>query len=267
MASLASIYLRLIAARARGQLQYRVSFVLQLAGSFALSFIDFAAVLVIFQHLPYLAGWSLGDVAFLYGSSYIAFQLTDIAIGHLDLLPQLIQTGEFDLVLIRPLGALFQVLTADFTMRKLGSLAQGVIVFGFALSRVQVDWTAGRVLVTLLIPPIGMLIFGSVWVLGASTTFWTVRTMEIINSFTYGGQALTSYPMHIYGTWLRRLFIFVVPVAFVNYFPALYVLNKPDPLGAPGFVHFLSPLVAVAAVLIASRVWQFGVRHYRSTGS
>ncbi len=262
-----SIYFRLVAARARGQLQYRVSFVLQIAGSFLLSFTDFAAVLVIFQHLPALAGWTLGEVAFLYGTSYIAFQLTDMAIGHLDLLPQLIQTGEFDMLLIRPLGALFQVLTADFTLRKLGSLVQGAIVFGVSLSLVHIDWSPGRVLLLLLIPLNGVVIFGGVWIAGATTTFWTVRTMEMVNSFTYGGQLLTQYPMHIYGAWLRRLFIFVIPLAFVNYFPALYILNKPDALGAPAFVRFLAPLVAAAVALFAAWFWQLGVRHYRSTGS
>jgi ABC-2 type transport system permease protein len=78
---------------------------------------------------------------------------------------------------------------------------------------------------------------------------------------------LTQYPMHIYGAWLRRLFIFVIPLAFVNYFPALYILNKPDALGAPAFVRFLAPLVAAAVALFAAWFWQLGVRHYRSTGS
>lgn len=264
---LLTIYRQIMAARLRAQLQYRVSFVLQLAGSFALSFTDFAAILVIFAHLPYLAGWSLGEIAFLYGSSYMAFQITDMAVGQLDQLPVLIQSGDFDMVLIRPLGALFQVLTSDLTLRRLGAFGQGAIVFAVALAKAHIHWTAGRVLLTLLIPLWSVPIFAAVWVVGATSTFWAVRSMEIVNSFTYGGQLLTQYPMHIFGAWLRRLFIFVVPLAFVNYFPSLYILNKPDPLGAPGFVRFLSPAVAVGLVVIAGRVWNVGVRHYRSTGS
>jgi len=251
VADLVRIYLRLVAARLRAQLQYRVSFALQLAGSFALAFTDFLTVLVIFQHLPYLAGWSLGEVAFLYGSSYMAFQLTDMAVGHLDLLPQLIQRGDFDLLLTRPLGALFQVLTLEFTLRRLGAFAQGLLVLLLALSLVQIHWTVARLLMLPIMLAGGIGIFSAVWLIGATTAFWTVRTMEVVNAFTYGGQLATSYPMHIYGGWLRRLFIFVVPLAFVNYFPALYVLNKPDPLGAPSFVRYLSPLVAVAMLLLA----------------
>jgi ABC-2 type transport system permease protein len=267
VASLPEIYLRLVLARVRAQLQYRVSFVLQLAGSFLLSFTDFLTVLVIFAHLPRLAEWSLPEIAFLYGTSYITFQLTDMAVGQLDQLPVLLQSGDFDTLLTRPLGSLFQVLTIDFQLRRLGAMGQGALVLVYALLHLHIHWTAARVGMAFLIPLTGLPIFASVWVLGATTTFWSVRSMEMVNAFTYGGNQLTSYPMNIYGAWLRRLFIFVIPLAFVNYFPGLYVLGKRDPLGLPGVLRFVSPLVAVVMVLVARVVWGVGVRHYRSTGS
>jgi ABC-2 type transport system permease protein len=56
-------------------------------------------------------------------------------------------------------------------------------------------------------------------------------------------------------------------MAFVCYFPALYVLDKEDPLGFPRAFQFASPLVAVAAGVGAGVVWTFAVRRYRSVGS
>jgi ABC-2 type transport system permease protein len=56
-------------------------------------------------------------------------------------------------------------------------------------------------------------------------------------------------------------------MAFVCYFPALYVLDKEDPLGFPRGFQFASPLVAVAAAIAAGVVWTFAVRRYRSVGS
>jgi ABC-2 type transport system permease protein len=53
----------------------------------------------------------------------------------------------------------------------------------------------------------------------------------------------------------------------VNYFPALHILDKADPLGAPSFFRFASPLVAMASAIVAGLVWRTSVRHYRSTGS
>jgi ABC-2 type transport system permease protein len=58
-----------------------------------------------------------------------------------------------------------------------------------------------------------------------------------------------------------------VPMACITYFPALAILGRPDPLGTPHWLQSLAPLVGLVFLLVALRVWQVGVRHYRSTGS
>ena len=74
-------------------------------------------------------------------------------------------------------------------------------------------------------------------------------------------------PITIYGPWLRRMMCYVVPGAFVAYFPALALLGRPDPLGLPEALQWSSPLVAAIAVTGARLVWRTGVRHYQGTGS
>src|SRR6185437_3775096 len=104
------VWSRLVGAGIRSQLQYRMSFALDFLGSFLIAFLDFLAVLVIFHNTPRLAEWSVHEVAFLYALSSICFALTDLAIGHLDLFPQLIRDGNFDILLVRPRGTLLQVI-------------------------------------------------------------------------------------------------------------------------------------------------------------
>jgi ABC-2 type transport system permease protein len=60
---------------------------------------------------------------------------------------------------------------------------------------------------------------------------------------------------------------FVIPIAFISYFPTLYLLDKEDPLGLPSALQFASPLVAAAALLAGGLLWRFAVRRYRSVGS
>ena len=73
--------------------------------------------------------------------------------------------------------------------------------------------------------------------------------------------------MHIYQEWLVSLFTFIIPMAFINYYPALYLLDKPDPFGLPPFMPFLSPIVAVISLWLSLAFWRLGVRHYQSTGT
>ena len=266
MAELLHIYLRLVGARIRAQLEYRVSAVLQLLGSGLLTAVDFAAIAVIFANVPELGEWTVSEVALLYALATISFAITDLVIGHLDLFPQMIREGTFDQILVRPLPSLLQVVASDFAIRRAGKALQGIAVLVFALATLEIDWTLGRVLAIPVAIAAGAVIYGAVWVGLATIAFWIVDAMELVNAFTYGGSFLSQYPIGIFARWLRGIVVFVVPLAFVAYFPALYVLDKEDALGLPEALRFASPVVAVVVTLAAAAVWRNAVRHYRSAG-
>jgi ABC-2 type transport system permease protein len=260
------LWRRLVGAQVRSQLQYRASFVLDACGAFLISFIDFLAVLVIFHNTTRLGVWSVHEVAFLYAMSSISFALTDLLVGHFDQFPQKIRDGNFDILLVRPRSTLFQVIASDLQMRRIGKAVQGAIVLVYALSVLSIPWDAGRVAMCVLMVPAAIVIFASVWTVGSCLAFWTTDGGEFTNAFTYGGNFLAQYPIDIFSSWLRRFLAYIVPLAFVCYFPALYILDKPDPLGLPRWLQFSSPLVALLGLLVAGCAWRFAVRHYRSAG-
>lgn len=266
MADALALYVRLVSARVRAQWQYRTSFALDVVGVFLVTFLDFAAILVIFDNVPRLEGWSVQEVALLYGIAGVGFALAELAVGHLDLLSQLIRDGNFDLVLVRPRGSLLQVIASDFRLRQVGRLLQSTTVLIYASVAVDVDWTPDRIAAVVVAVLAGAAIFCAVWVAGITIVFWAVEGRESANSFTDGGNFLSQYPIDVYATWLQRFVTFVVPMAFVAYFPATSILDKPDPLGAPEWVPFASPAVAVVAAAAAGCIWRHAVRHYRSAG-
>jgi ABC-2 type transport system permease protein len=137
----------------------------------------------------------------------------------------------------------------------------------FALAHVDVQWTPAKVALVPVALVAGTVIFGAIWVTTSSLAFWTVESQEIASSFTYGGNLLTQYPLEVMGPWLRRIATFIVPLAFVSYFPCAYLLGKDDPAGFPSWFAFITPAVAVVSVLVARGVWRGALRHYRSTGS
>lgn len=262
-----TLYWRLVAARARGQMQYKTSFYLATLATISASLTDFAGIAVIFSQVPQLAGWSLGEVALLYGLALTAFGIAETFSRGFDLFNRQILTGSFDRVLTRPLGAFFQILATDLPLQKLGRAAQGLVVFLIAARSLGIHWTLGKVLVLVVTVPSGAGIFASIFVIGAASSFWTVQANEAVAIFTNGGTQLLSYPLDIYHVSLRRFVTFVVPLAFVSYYPGLYLLDRPDPLGLPAWVGFLSPLAAVVCAALAWAIWSLGVRHYQSTGS
>lgn len=88
-----------------------------------------------------------------------------------------------------------------------------------------------------------------------------------MNTMTYGGVQTAQYPLTIYRTWFRKFFTYIIPLACVNYLPAIAILERSDPLGFPVVLQWVAPLICVVFLVLALQVWKIGVRHYRSTGS
>jgi ABC-2 type transport system permease protein len=264
---LAHIYRKMAGARIRADYQYRFSFFGYTFTQALITALDFLEVVLIFGQVDRLDGWSVAEVAFLYGTSAVAFHVGDVFISQVERAPQRIRLGTFDSLLIRPLGALFQLCADDFAFRRAGKLVQAGAVLTYALIALDLEWTPVRLGVFVMMLVSGVAIFGSIWVIASSLSFWLIEAGELMNSFTYGSSFATQYPLHIMARWLRRFLTFVVPAAFVNYYPSLYILGRDDPFGSPGWLRFASPAVAVALCLVARATWFTAVRHYRSTGS
>lgn len=264
---MASAYLHLLWAQVRSQTQYRLSFAMDAVSNSIITALDVVAVLVLFRVTPSLAGFGVRQVLVMTGLASTAFALTDLTVGNIDTMRVYIRNGMLDAVLLRPLRVLPQLVFRDFSLRRIGRVGNGVVVLAIALSLVDIQWTAGRVLLLVVAPLFGAVIFGSVFVAGSTVAFWFVESGEFANAFTYGGRDFTLYPVGIYPGWFRALFAYGLGFAFVGYFPGLALLGVPDPLGTPSFAAWCSPLVAVVAAAVAALVWRTGVRHYRSTGS
>jgi ABC-2 type transport system permease protein len=170
-------------------------------------------------------------------------------------------------MLLKPVNIYLQVFGSEFLLRRLGRILQGLVVLALAIANLDIVWTAGKLLYLPVVIAGMVCFFGGLFIVGATITFWTIESIEVINIFTYGGNEMMSYPMHIYPEWMRQFFTFIVPGIFMNYYPALYILGKPDPFGMPGFAPWLAPFVGLGVLAISLRFWRFGIAHYQSTGT
>ncbi|HEY9075405.1 MAG TPA: ABC-2 family transporter protein [Anaerolineaceae bacterium] len=264
-----NLYFRLIAAQVRSQMQYRFSFWSDLLTTAMLNGMEFLTIVLLFERFGSIAGWTLGEVAFLAGMMEISFALMDLIFSGFDYdyFANYVRLGTFDQMLLRPVNITLQVLGSRFVLRRLGRVMEGSLIFAIALVLTNIHWTTARLLYLPIVLISQVLAFGSLFIFGSTITFWTVERIEAVNILTYGGNALMSYPMEIYPTWMRRIFTYIIPFIFMNYYPALFFLEKPDPLGFPPIAPFLAPLVGIGMLLISLRFWQFGINHYHSTGS
>jgi len=264
-----SIYRRLIGVQIRSQMMYRVSFLTEACGVALITLLEYASLALVFAKFDNLSGWTLGQVAFLYGLAELSFGIMDLIFSGFDPgnFGLQVRRGAFDQLLLRPLNITLQVIGSEFVLRRLGKIIIGFLIFLSALHLNPVSWNLPKIFLTLLTIFSQVCFFGGLFVVGATITFWTVESIEVINIFTYGGSYMISHPMHIFPNALRRFFTYIFPAAFLNYYPAMYILGIPDPFRLPKWVAFLAPVAGISLLGVAMSFWHYGINHYQSTGS
>jgi ABC-2 type transport system permease protein len=263
------MYFRLLSIQLRSQMQFRASFWIDILTTGLLNFSYFLAIYLILERFGSIAGWKLAELAFLYGMIETAFGAMDMFFTGFDpdTFTNYIRLGTLDQLLLRPVNVVAQVFGSKLFLRRLGRIAQGLAVLVFAFSRLEIEWTLLKVGYLPVVWLSQIFAMGALFIVGATITIWTVQPVEAMNILTYGGVEIMSYPTSIYARWMRGFYTYVIPFIFLNYYPALFFLGKPDPLGMPVFAPFLAPLVAAGMFWLALRFFRFGLSRYQSTGS
>jgi ABC-2 type transport system permease protein len=261
------LYTKLISISFKSQLQYRASFIMFVMGNFLVTLVEFLAIAALFSRFGSLQGWRLPEVAMFYGLISVSYALSEAFGRGFDMFALQVINGEFDRVLLRPRSTGFQVLAHDFLLHRSGRMFQGLAVLIWASINIGVAWNVAKIALLIFAVGGGVAVFTGLFIMQATMCFWSTQSLEVMNSFTYGGVEATQWPLPIFKRWFASLFIFVIPLACVNYFPVLAILGRQDALKFPLWFHWASPAAGFLFLRLALLVWEFGVRHYRSTGS
>lgn len=257
------LYCRYTFLSVRSQWQYRASFFMQVFGNLLVTAGEIMGVWILFYHFGNLKGWQLPEIGMLYGIIHLSFALAEAVGKGFDKFHLLVKSGDFDRILLRPRGTTLQIAAQEFQLMRIGRFTQGLLVLIWASWSLNVDWTVvkGGLLLFAIIG--GFCLFFGLLILQATMCFWTIESLEIMNILTYGGTEAAQFPMSIYNKWFFKFFTFFVPLACVNYFPVLAITEK----GIIPWYTWVSPFMGFLFLAICFIAWNFGVRHYCSTGN
>lgn len=254
-------FLRFLKAR----LAYRTDFVVSLISGalVAASGLLYILVLVDGKVIPDLKGWSREEVLFIYGYSMLATGLFGIISPNLfNFADRYIIQGQFDRILLRPLNTLCQVLFEAFNLEALGNLLVGMAVFVYAKRKLSMTFDLPDFIWLFASSISGAVILLSVFVILSSMSFHFEDRFGIAPPF-YNLITFARYPLPIYNNVIQFILRWVVPFAFVAFYPATYFFSKK---GFEFFCYF-TPVMALLSLSIAILCWRFGVSRYESTGS
>lgn len=256
------LYIKYLAIHLKSQMQYKMSFFLSILGQFLVSFTVLLGLFFVMNRFSIVDGFTLQQVLLCFATVLMAFSLAECFARGFDLFPHMLSNGEFDRVLVRPKGIIFQVLAQKVEFTRLGRLTQAVFVFCYAIPTSGVTWSPDKKITLVLMILCGMAVFFGLFLIYASITFFTIEGLEFMNVLTDGGREFGTYPYSIYGKEILKFLTFVVPLALIQFYPLLYILGETN-----NIFNMLSPLAGLLFLFPAYALWRFGLRKYKSTGS
>ncbi len=248
---------------AKVRVSYRGDFFISLGTSFAATIFSLLFVVVLFQKVPQLAGWRFEEVLFLYGFSLIPYGIFNVFSPNLyDFGNNYIIEGKFDRVLLRPLSSLFQVLFETFRIESLQEVVTGTFCMWWATRHLALTWTVTKFGMLFFFGLCAGIIYISVFLILSSVSFWFEDRIgvhpPVWNVINFG-----RYPLSIYNGMVQFFLCWIIPFGLASFYPSVRMLGRTV---SPQYLP-LVPVVALVFLALAISLWNFGTRHYSSTGT
>lgn len=261
-----SIYAALMAAGLKGELQYRMNFVMWVAMGVVYQGTGFVFIWVLLSRFEQLAGWSLGEVAFLYGLRLLGHGLQLFVFGYIHMLEIYVREGRFDRFLVRPVPVLVHLIVSRFPVGAIGDFTSGLLLFLAANSLVGIEWSPAALGFAALTVIGAALVEAGLKLMVASLSFRFLSTRSLIFVVDDVFNNFGNYPLKIFGGVTQFVLTFGIPVAFIAYLPATVLLGRTGELAVSPVLAYLAPLAGLFVFGLAILLWRHELPRYQSAG-
>ncbi|RXT06351.1 ABC transporter permease [Ammoniphilus sp. CFH 90114] len=260
------MYVQMVNASIRAQMQYRYAFFMNIIG-WAMSYAGTAVTMWVMLHsFGSLEGWTLWELIFLFALAVLSWGICVLFFFHFRSLDQYILNGTFDRFLVRPIHPFFHFMAMKFDIGAFGQLLFSIVAVAIAYHQLQLEWTIGKWGIFAGAVLGGTLIQGGLLVLISAIAFWTTRSERFYWVVMFPAKSMMNYPLTLYPRIIQWVVIVVIPFAFVNYLPALLLLDKSHPFYS-SYWGSMSAVIGLIFFWICYRIWMLGLDRYKSTGS
>lgn len=242
-----------VRANFQAALEYRASFVSQVAGMLLSDFMWLIFWLAYFDKFPLVAGWGREQIVTLWAVVASGYGIATTICGNLFRLAGMIVRGELDFYLSLPKPVLPHILISRMNLT-----APGDILFGIAGYALLVHPSAAQWALFLLFLLTGAAIMIGFGVLTQSLAFWLGQAEGVAQQLSNALINFSTYPTGIFHGAIKLLLFSIIPVGFVSYIPVRILQEFSGPL--------LGALLAFSAgiLLLAWLVFHLGLRRYES---
>lgn len=263
----AKLYMRFIKVLLQCKMEYKFSFISDVITNVLIYVFRYLGIWILLSSFVSIAGWTYNEIMLIFNLHLISYGIAGMFIWTpMRNIEGMIQSGSFDSMLVYPINPFLHVIFKNFQYTFLGQFIIGIIAFAASCINLEISFNAEKLIWLILDIIGGVLLLSSIMILTASISFWITKSNALVNAFIQFRKFI-DYPLAIYDRWIQVLLTFILPYAFINYYPAFkFMENKHDVLFHSSFQYF-TPIFGIAFFLLALGVWQLGIKRYNSTGS
>ncbi len=228
----------------------------------------YATIYILTTKFTNLNGWKPHEVLLLYGLSVLSYSIAaTFFFNSASNLSSKIRTGEFDLTLTKPINPFVHEIFSGINSGYVSHITLSIAVIIYALANTSFCASA-KSIVFLIVMVIGAtLIQASALIASSVLSFFTLNENPVLDFLLFNFKEFINYPITIYPKIVQILLTFILPFAYINYYPASFLLQKEAPEGFSQILIYLTPLVGVICFLLSISLWNWGLKHYKSSGS
>ncbi len=256
------IYKRVVIQDMKSKMSYRADFIISTLGMICTNIVGFISFYILFRNFPSVNGWGYYEMLFLYGFSLISITPVQCLFDNNWSLRMNVYSGDFIKYCFRPINLFFYYQSEIFDIKGLGQLAFGIGTLCYAWAKLALPVTVLTVAKTVVFLITASLIMISMQNAAAATCFWIQNSFYVLD-LTFRFKDYAKYPITIFSPVFRFIFTFLIPIAFIAYYPSQVILRP----GEVPLLSWFSPFIGCIFFYLSYRFWMYGAMRYSGTGS
>ena len=241
---------------------YPIDFLLGNMGFFLETISTLFVLYIIVSTTGILGEFSGYQVLFFYAFIMLVNAVWEIFFVTVLEVPYLIQTGELDIFLVRPLNVLFQFVIFQLDEESVLEALVALLLLIVSICQLPTLWTLTFFVKLVLFIVSSILVKYAVYLLLSCTAFWWVSN-DGLKSIFWEVSQLGNYPISIYPQWLKAV-LMIIPFSFIGYFPVHELLLSTNQFTLETLMNFSSGWIIF--YLVYQFFWKQGLKKYQSIG-
>ena len=256
------IYFKILAQDIKSKMSYRADFLISTIGMIFTNVSGFISFWILFHNFSSINGWGYYEILFLYGFSLVSLTPVQCLFDNNWSLRQYVYSGDFIKYCFRPINLFFYYQSEVFDIKGLGQLAFGLGTLIYAWIKIGIGFAPLMIIKMIVFLITASLIMIALQNAAAATCFWIQNSFYVLD-LAYRFRDYAHYPVTIFTPIFRFIFTFIIPIAFIAYYPSLVILRP----GEVPILSWLSPVVGIIFFALSYKFWMWGASKYSGTGS